>query len=52
MDQHTYSFPKVTPADPHELRENVRASRRESADRADERRRDDARRSGSDAPRR
>jgi hypothetical protein len=31
MEQHTYSFPKVSPADPHELRETLRASRREAA---------------------
>jgi hypothetical protein len=31
MDQHTYSFPKVSPADPHELREALRATRREAA---------------------
>jgi hypothetical protein len=31
MNQHTYSFPKVTPADPRELRESLRAIRREAA---------------------
>lgn len=31
MEQHTYSFPKVSPADPHELRESLRATRREAA---------------------
>ncbi|MDX8150875.1 hypothetical protein SK069_04660 [Patulibacter brassicae] len=30
MEQHTYSFPKVTPCDPRELREDLRAARRES----------------------
>lgn len=30
MDQNTYSFPKVSPADPHELRESLRARRREA----------------------
>lgn len=45
MDQNTYSFPKVSPADPHELRESLRASRREAGAVAAERRRDeDARR--------
>lgn len=34
MDQNTYSFPKVSPADPHELRESLRAIRREASDRA------------------
>lgn len=43
MDQHTYSFPKVSPADPHELRETLRATRRENAaGAADKDRRDDA----------
>ncbi|WP_320671461.1 hypothetical protein [Patulibacter defluvii] len=31
MDQHTYSFPKVTPVDAQELREDLRAARRQSA---------------------
>jgi hypothetical protein len=39
MDQNTYSFPKVSPADPHELRESLRARRREASD--DQRRRDE-----------
>jgi hypothetical protein len=46
MNQHTYSFPKVTPVDARELREELRASRRQAAasgDR-DERPREDARR--------
>ena len=30
MEQHTYSFPKVTPCDPRELREVLRAARRDS----------------------
>ncbi|WP_210492382.1 hypothetical protein [Patulibacter sp. SYSU D01012] len=52
MDQNTYSFPKVTPADPQELRETLRANRRETtADRDAARRRDDARRTGDDAQR-
>lgn len=34
MDQHTYSFPKVSPADPHELRETLRALRRAASDEA------------------
>lgn len=45
-DQNTYSFPKVSPADPHELRESLRAVRRQAGDAqtaarrdADERRR-------------
>lgn len=43
MDQNTYSFPKVSPADPHELRESLRAVRREArADAAKSRREDDA----------
>lgn len=29
MNQNTYSFPKVTPVDPEELREDLRASRRD-----------------------
>ncbi len=29
MDQHTYSFPKVTPVDPDELRAGIRAARRD-----------------------
>jgi hypothetical protein len=33
-DQNTYDFPKVTPADPHELRENLRAVRRRASDAA------------------
>ncbi|WP_157260957.1 hypothetical protein [Patulibacter minatonensis] len=33
-DQHTYSFPKVSPADPHELRESLRAVRRRASDAA------------------
>lgn len=41
MDQNTYSFPKVSPADPHELRESLRALRREARD-APEARREDA----------
>lgn len=42
MEQHTYSFPKVSPADPHELRESLRATRREAAgDQAEARRRAD-----------
>lgn len=47
MDQNTYSFPKVSPADPHELRESLRAVRREAGadaaktrEDADRRRRD------------
>jgi hypothetical protein len=45
MDQNTYSFPKVSPADPHELRESLRAVRREaSSDPAKSRRDEDARR--------
>ncbi len=37
MDQHTYSFPKVTPVDPDELREGIRAARRDfPVERADE----------------
>ena len=40
-DQNTYSFPKVSPADPHELRESLRARRRESADAAARARRDE-----------
>jgi hypothetical protein len=50
MEQHTYSFPKVSPADPHELRESLRATRREAAGtqtsdrRSDEDRRDAERR--------
>lgn len=51
-DQNTYSFPKVSPADPHELRESLRAARRRTGDAptssrpdADERRR---RREGRD----
>jgi hypothetical protein len=45
MDQNTYSFPKVSPADPHELRESLRAVRREaSAEAARDRRDEDARR--------
>lgn len=51
MDQNTYSFPKVTPADPQELRESLRANRRETTDRDESRRRDDARRPGPDAQR-
>lgn len=36
MNQNTYSFPKVTPVDPEELREDLRASRRDlSTDRED-----------------
>ena len=31
-DQNTYSFPKVSPADPHELRESLRAVRRKAGD--------------------
>lgn len=31
MNQHTYSFPKVTPVDPDELREDLRLSRRHAA---------------------
>lgn len=48
MDQHTYSFPKVTPVDARELREDLRAARRSSAA-SDQRQsgRDDERR---DAP--
>jgi len=38
MEQHTYSFPKVTPCDPRELREDLRASRRSSV--ASDRQRD------------
>lgn len=45
MEQHTYSFPKVSPADPHELRESLRATRREAAGtQTDDRRGDDDRR--------
>jgi hypothetical protein len=45
MDQNTYNFPKVSPADPHELRESLRAVRREaSSDAAKSRRDEDARR--------
>jgi hypothetical protein len=45
MDQNTYSFPKVSPADPRELRESLRAVRREaSSDAAQGRRDEDARR--------
>lgn len=42
MDQRTYSFPKVSPADPHELRESLRAMRREAGDRQADARREDA----------
>ncbi|MCK9249839.1 MAG: hypothetical protein M0P31_12805 [Solirubrobacteraceae bacterium] len=51
MDQHTYSFPKVTPADPDELRERLRVARRAAADAASAQ---DARpvASRTDAPRR
>ncbi len=36
MNQHTYSFPKVTPVDPDELREGLRASRRDLPTNEDE----------------
>lgn len=39
MNQHTYSFPKVTPVDPEELREDLRSSRRDQPANADETRR-------------
>ncbi|MEV4422164.1 hypothetical protein AB0L40_19615 [Patulibacter sp. NPDC049589] len=52
MDQHTYSFPKVSPADPHELRESLRATRREASDDAAKSRRDaEGRRPRQDARR-
>lgn len=38
--QNTYSFPKVSPADPHELRESLRAVRREASDAATRTRRE------------
>lgn len=44
MNQNTYSFPKVSPADPHELRESLRARRREAGPDAAKRRDEDARR--------
>lgn len=39
-DQNTYSFPKVSPADPHELRESLRAVRRQAVDAETSSRRD------------
>ena len=36
MNQHTYSFPKVTPVDAEELREGIRTSRREQTTTPDE----------------
>jgi hypothetical protein len=49
MEQHTYSFPKVSPADPHELRESLRATRREAAGtQTADRRSDDERRRADD----
>ncbi|MBF6619650.1 MAG: hypothetical protein ITG02_05405 [Patulibacter sp.] len=36
MNQHTYSFPKVTPVDPEELREGIRSSRRDLTTTPDE----------------
>ncbi|MGE4426003.1 MAG: hypothetical protein AB7G37_06090 [Solirubrobacteraceae bacterium] len=50
MDQHTYSFPKVTPADPDELRERLRVARRAAAAAARDDEPDAARR--PDGPRR
>lgn len=42
MNQHTYSFPKVSPADPDELREALRATRLAMvADQPVDRRRDE-----------
>lgn len=50
MEQHTYSFPKVSPADPHELRESLRATRREAADTQTGGRRNDDDRRAAERP--
>ena len=48
MNQHTYSFPKVTPVDADQLREDLRAARRQAAVITD----DDDRSRDEDQPRR